>query len=391
MPRDLAALGLWDESLERSRRRRRGGGPALLAVEQPPEPSPLRDLAGREPWHESLERSLSRRNAPDIQFAPSRTRSKRVTVAVAAALTAAPVMSLVPAASAKAKRASHGFILKRGSRGPRVAAVQRRLHIPADGVYGRQTVRAVKAFQRRHHLFVDGVVGPRTWRALHLGRAHSSSRHRRHRPAHRARAHRSAHSGLVKALQRRLHVPADGVFGPQTARAVKRFQRRHHLTVDGIVGPRTWRALGMSSRNATLRLDSRFRHHRHPRHSRTSHGIPRAVRGVIRAANHIARKPYMYGGGHGSWNSSGYDCSGSVSYALHGGRLLGRPMDSSELMSYGAPGRGRYITVYAEPGHAYMVVRGRRFDTSALRSTGSRWTREQRSSAGYVVRHPRGY
>ena len=96
----------------------------------------------------------------------------------------------------------------------------------------------------------------------------------------------------------------------------------------------------------------------------TGGGLPITVRRVIAAASRIAHKPYRYGGGHGSFNDTGYDCSGSVSYALHGGGLLEPPMDSGELMSYGAPGPGRYITIYAHPGHAYMVVHGRRFDTT---------------------------
>ena len=111
---------------------------------------------------------------------------------------------------------------------------------------------------------------------------------------------------------------------------------------------------------------------------------------LISAANRIATAPYKYGGGHGSYRDSGYDCSGSISYALHYAGLLRTPLDSSGLMSYGLPGRGRHVTIYAHPGHAYMVVDGRRFDTSAIRETGSRWTSTHRSSAGYVVRHPRG-
>jgi hypothetical protein len=100
--------------------------------------------------------------------------------------------------------------------------------------------------------------------------------------------------------------------------------------------------------------------------------------------------PYRYGGGHGSFHDSGYDCSGSVSFALHGGGLLRRPMDSGEFMNYGAPGRGRYITIYASPGHAFMVVRGRRFDTTGAVAAGTRWQDSMRSTAGYVVRHPSG-
>ena len=111
---------------------------------------------------------------------------------------------------------------------------------------------------------------------------------------------------------------------------------------------------------------------------------------LIGAANRIARFPYKYGGGHGTYHDSGYDCSGSVSYALHYAGLLRTPLDSSGFMSYGLPGPGRHVTIYANAGHAYMVVDHRRFDTSAIGETGSRWTSKHRSSAGYAVRHPRG-
>ena len=110
---------------------------------------------------------------------------------------------------------------------------------------------------------------------------------------------------------------------------------------------------------------------------------------MIAAGNRIAHKPYRYGGGHASFTDSGYDCSGSVSYALHGGGLLSVPKDSGEFMSYGAPGPGRHITIYAHPGHVYMVVHGRRFDTTGA-GGGSRWQWEARSSSGYTVRHPPG-
>ncbi|MGB2711583.1 MAG: hypothetical protein WBC33_08695, partial [Conexibacter sp.] len=112
------------------------------------------------------------------------------------------------------------------------------------------------------------------------------------------------------------------------------------------------------------------------------------VKAVIAAGNRIATKPYRYGGGHGRWEDAGYDCSGSVSYALHGGELLSTQLDSSGFMGWGARGRGRWITVYGNPGHAYMVVAGLRFDTSG--ASPSRWQADMRSSAGYVVRHPAG-
>jgi len=275
--------------------------------------------------------------------------------------------------------------LHHGDRGRSVVRLQHALHIGADGVFGHGTVRAVKRFQRRHGLHADGVVGGGTWRMLRR------SIHRRRRIARSSAAGspRVARRGpSVRLLQRHLGVAADGVFGPGTARAVRRFQRRHGLHADGIVGPATWRALGIGGRHPVLKR-AHLRRHRH-RHARRVAGLPSAVSRAIAAANRIAGLPYRFGGGHRSFSDSGYDCSGSVSYVLHGAGRLGSPLDSSQLMSYGAGGRGRWITIYANPGHAYMVIRGRRYDTTGRAETGSRWQPHGRSSAGYVVRHPPG-
>lgn len=122
----------------------------------------------------------------------------------------------------------------------------------------------------------------------------------------------------------------------------------------------------------------------------TPNGAPAAVAKVIAAGNAIAGLPYVWGGGHGSFQAAGYDCSGSVSYALAAAGLLSSPLDSTGFESWGEPGPGRWITVYANAGHAYMYVAGRRFDTSALRGGGTRWTTEPRSNAGFVARHPPG-
>ncbi|MDX6677867.1 MAG: hypothetical protein QOE31_1919 [Solirubrobacteraceae bacterium] len=118
-------------------------------------------------------------------------------------------------------------------------------------------------------------------------------------------------------------------------------------------------------------------------------GAPRAVALVIAAGNAIAGLPYSYGGGHAGFQAAAYDCSGSVSYALAAAGLVNSPMASGPFMSWGEAGPGQWITVYANAGHAYMVVAGWRFDTSAL-SGGTRWTREMRSNAGFVARHPPG-
>jgi len=119
-------------------------------------------------------------------------------------------------------------------------------------------------------------------------------------------------------------------------------------------------------------------------------GAPAAVAQVIAAGNAIATLPYVWGGGHGSFHASGYDCSGSVSYALAAAGLLSSPLDSTGFESWGEPGPGKWITVYANAGHAFMVVAGWRFDTVALAEGGTRWSQTMTSTAGFVARHPAG-
>lgn len=117
---------------------------------------------------------------------------------------------------------------------------------------------------------------------------------------------------------------------------------------------------------------------------------PQAVKDAIAAANAIATTPYVWGGGHGSFESSGYDCSGAVSYALHGGGMLDSPLDSTGLSTWGEPGPGRWITVYANAGHAWMVIAGIAFDTSG--GAGPRWHDPWvNSPEGFIARHPAGY
>jgi peptidoglycan hydrolase-like protein with peptidoglycan-binding domain len=295
---------------------------------------------------------------------PLRTASFAVVAALAA---------LALCASSAAARPLH-----RGDRGARVERLQRALHLTPDGIFGPGTARVLRRFQRRHHLRADGIAGAATWRMIRR------ARHARSSGGTVRAGVRVEHRGSsVRLLQRRLGIAVDGVYGPGTARAVRRLQRSHGLTADGIAGPATWQALGVRGRHPVLR--------------RAGHGAgrrPGASPGVIAravaAANRIAGLPYVYGGGHASFRAAGYDCSGSVSYVLHAIGRLGRPRDSSELMHYGSPGPGRLITVYANPGHAYMVIAGRRFDTSARAETGSRWTGTARSARSYVVRHPPG-
>jgi peptidoglycan hydrolase CwlO-like protein len=119
---------------------------------------------------------------------------------------------------------------------------------------------------------------------------------------------------------------------------------------------------------------------------------PAAVKAAIGAANQISSTPYIWGGGHGSWTSSGYDCSGAVSYALHGGGFLDSPLDSTGLETWGVPGAGRWITVYANSGHAWAVIAGLRWDTSGdISGSGPRWHTDMASTSGFIARHPDGY
>jgi cell wall-associated NlpC family hydrolase len=118
---------------------------------------------------------------------------------------------------------------------------------------------------------------------------------------------------------------------------------------------------------------------------------PAPVVGAIDAANTIVGRPYVWGGGHASFYSNSYDCSGAVSFALFGGGLIPRPLASGDLMHWGAPGPGKWITVYANPGHAFAEIAGLRFDTVGdEQGTGPRWHLSAASTAGFVARHPPG-
>jgi hypothetical protein len=125
-------------------------------------------------------------------------------------------------------------------------------------------------------------------------------------------------------------------------------------------------------------------------------GAPPGVAAIITAANQVARAPYRYGGGHGgvsgeeTWVDSAYDCSGSVSFALASAGLVDRQLDSTSLESWGKPGAGKWVTVFANAEHAFMVVAGLRFDTVERARTGTRWGAPPASVSGFVARHPAG-
>jgi hypothetical protein len=219
------------------------------------------------------------------------------------------------------------------------------------------------------------------------------------------------HGRDVKVLQRYLtqlgvDTMVDGQYGPTTTRHVMTWERSASFKADGRVSRPDAAALkaqiatGASALQganggaapaapvaapdkATLGPDGL---------AVAPTDAPVEVQQVIAAANRIVGKPYRYGGGHGKWEDSGYDCSGSESYALHGGGLVSRPLDSTEFESWGEAGPGEWITSYANSGHSYMVVAGLRFDTGWNDSTssGPKWSTKMRPGTGYVVRHPDG-
>ena len=223
------------------------------------------------------------------------------------------------------------------------------------------------------------------------------------------------HGRDVRVLQQYLgkvgiRTTADGQFGPVTTKNVKKWQTASSLKVNGKVSRQEAAALrgqvnsGASALQGTNGGAAPTAPPVAPAAGETATlgsdglavaplGAPPEVQEVIAAANHIVGKPYRYGGGHAKWEDTGYDCSGSVSYALHGANLVKTPLDSTQFESWGDAGPGQWITVYANSGHAYMVVAGLRFDTGWNDSTssGPKWSTKMRPGDGYVVRHPDGF
>jgi peptidoglycan hydrolase-like protein with peptidoglycan-binding domain len=299
----------------------------------------------------------------------ARTRSTLAALAVAA------LCALATPAGAIAAPTIHP-----GDQGAAVKTLQRLLGLKPDGIYGSGTEDKVRSFQKSHHLNVDGIVGAGTWSALR--RASTARRKSSARSVTSGRA--SATRAQVRKLQRRLGLSADGVFGAETLAAVKRFQSKQGLTPDGVVGPATRDALGIGS-GPTLKRGAG---------KGGAGGVgrvgPVAVLRMIHAANQIASLPYKYGGGHGQWKDSGYDCSGAVSYVLHAVGMLKASRTADKFVTWGLPGPGRHVTVYANGGHVYMVINGRRFDTSSRFVSGTYWTTQMRDPSSFVARHPAG-
>ena len=244
--RDLSADELWRRSLERSRERRalaRAGERAtrsIVSAAIPDLDAPLefrrlaagshRDLSDEELWDFSLALARAKRRAADKGVLPQ-ARVAGASLAVAAVAALAPLQGAAhPRGSSTNAAQADVRLLKLGSRGPAVAAVQRALGISADGIFGPQTRAAVRAFQARHGLTVDGIVGPQTRAELFRAGGGEQALIR---------------AWWVAPIQRALGVPVDGIYGPQTRAAVRAYQARHGLTVDGVVGPQTLGHLGI--------------------------------------------------------------------------------------------------------------------------------------------------
>lgn len=208
------------------------------------DPPGIRDLGLPEIWERSLARSRRRRAiAAAARPGLRKGTGAKVSAALVAATLVAPASQIAQAQDAGATVATTTKDLKRGSRGAAVAAAQQALGVPADGVFGRHTRRAVIAYQQAHGLVADGIIGPQTAAALGLGGAASGTGGARAAGARLPR-------GVTLRVQQALGIPADGIFGRQTRAAVVAFQRAHGLEADGIVGPQTSGSLGLNGATA---------------------------------------------------------------------------------------------------------------------------------------------
>jgi peptidoglycan hydrolase-like protein with peptidoglycan-binding domain len=313
--------------------------------------------------------------------------------------------------------------LRPGDSGSDVAELQDALGaaglaVAQDGVFSADTELAVQRFQAVVRLYPSGAVGRKTLAALRAantpatsnvgGFARETADQQRHRLGDRVPVAPGMSGHDVRVLQASLRraafagVRVNGEFDRRTRSAVREFERVATRRVDGTLDAGDIFVLRTAIGHDVVAMASR-ESVAQPKLAPGEHaglspdgqaiapaGAPPAVVRFIAAANAIATKPYRYGGGHGRWEDSGYDCSGSVSYALHGAGLVIAPMASGGYMSWGEAGPGRWVTLYSNPGHMYAVVAGLRFDTSGRTATGSRWQTTTRAAGNYTVRHPPG-
>jgi peptidoglycan hydrolase-like protein with peptidoglycan-binding domain len=226
--------------------------------------------------------------------------------------------------------------------------------------------------------------------------------------ARRAFGTRTLHVGMrgtdVRVLQDFLtkwgvRTTVDGIYGRGTAARVRTWERATNRPVDGRMSRADSAELRRAVEAGETQDGAQGGQVAAPTEKATigSDGLavapasaPDAVKAMIEAGNRIATMPYKYGGGHGQWEDSGYDCSGSMSYVMHAAGLLDEALDSTGFESYGEAGEGQWVTIYANSSHSWMLIAGLRFDTSGRADDGSRWHDSMRSSDGYVVRHHPG-
>jgi cell wall-associated NlpC family hydrolase len=264
-----------------------------------------------------------------------------------------------------------------GMQGADVLVLQRDLSavgfkIPATGRFNQLTLQKLKSFQRKYRLTVDGVAGPTT--ITTLKRLLNSNLHMTESAKV---ANEIANGVAVTATSDNQPLPAGdtGLSG-------------------GVgLGTTTTTSTGTSTTSTSTVEDATLVGGLVV----PAPGTPEIIVKMLDAANKIAFDPYIYGGGHASFNAAGYDCSGSVSYVLHAGGLLATPLDSEQFLQYGLSGKGNWITIYTNgPTHAYMEIAGIWFDTAAQTAFNGndRWSLTRIAEPGYgtfVARHPAGY
>ena len=355
-------------------------------------------------------------------------RSPKAIVLLLAALFAVGLAA--PSAQAgSASRAPALQGLHPGVQGAAVRKLQRMLSrlgypVKPDGQFGPHTATMVRTLRADAGLDRSARVTKRFLKALKRAQRGGPG-DRRWLGIRRLRV--GAQGADVRLLQNaltQLGFPAatDGAFGPATRTSVRLFERAAGLRVDGVLTPREVRTLKRAAKSGaragavslrTTQTTGTVEPGTTPAQANqptgqiappppgaatiganglalAPAGAPAAIAAIIQAGNVIAHMPYRFGGGHQSWQDSGYDCSGSVSYALHGAGLVDAPLASYDFYNWGDPGPGQWVTVYSKDDHAYMVVAGLRYDTSASKGGGSRWTTDARAPDGYVARHPSG-